>query len=263
MLIAEGRQAEVLRRPDGTVVKLMRETDDHRWVEREAAALRAVEARGISVPRVVEVLEVDGRPGLAMTHVEGDDLFGLVASRPWRVRSLARSMGTLHATLHGLPAPEVLPSTHDVLTEDIQEADTLSGPQRDAALAALATLPTGDGLSHGDMHFGNLLGDPRHPVVIDWGGATRGDPTADVALTVLMHRMARPGPGTPGLVRAVAPVGARLIVGAYLAAYRRDRPLDGDLLERWIVVRAAARLTHGIEDEDAGLRSVVAAAFGP
>lgn len=261
MLIAEGRQAEVYRRPDGKVVKLMRSADDHPWVEREAAAIRAVEAQGIPVPRLHETLEVDGRPGLAMDPIEGDDLFALVGARPWLLRPLARRMGTLHARLHELPAPDALPTVHDVLGGHIDEAD-LSPDQRGRAHTELAALPAGDRLCHGDMHFGNLLGDPNEPVIIDWGGATAGDATSDVAITVLMHRLARPGPGTPALVRITAPLGARFITGAYLASYRRARPLDDDLLERWVAVHAAARLAHGIDDEDAGLREIVTAAFG-
>ena len=75
--------------------------------------------------------------------------------------------------------------------------------------------------------------------------------------------MAKPGPGAPTLVRTLAPVGARYIARRYLAAYRGVRPVDGDLLERWLVVRAAARLAHGIADERDGLRRVVTDAFGP
>lgn len=262
MLIAEGRQAEVYRRPDGKVVKLMRSADDHPWVEREAAAIRAVEAQGIPVPRLHETLEVDGRPGLAMDPIEGDDLFALVGARPWLLRPLARRMGALHAQLHELAAPGALPSAHDVLGGHIDEAD-LSPGQRGRAHDELAALPDGDRLCHGDMHFGNLLGDPRRPVVIDWGAATAGSVTSDVAITVLMHRLARPGPGTPAVVRIAAPFGARFITGAYLASYRRSRTLDTELLERWVAVHAAARLAHGIDDEDEGLKATVATAFGP
>jgi thiamine kinase len=262
-LLAEGRQAEVFLRPDGAVVKLMRDPGDHLWIEREAAALHAVAAEGHAVPEVVAVLEVDGRPGLAMSRVDGTDLMEVMGDRPWLVPSLGAVMGSLHASLHGCRAPDELPSLDRVLAGHIGAAHELSETQRTAALEALGGLPTGDRLCHGDMHLGNLIGDRTDPVVIDWGAATRGDPTADVALTVLMHRMAKPGPGAPALVRTLAPVGARYIARRYLAAYRKVRPVDGELLERWLAVHAAARLSHGIDDERSGLRRVVAGAFGP
>jgi aminoglycoside phosphotransferase (APT) family kinase protein len=262
-LLAEGRQAEVFVRPDGTVVKLMRDPADHLWIEREAAALQAVAAAGLAVPEVVAVLEVDGRPGLAMTRVEGADLMTLMGAKPWLVASLGSLLGRLHAALNGIRAPDELPVMADVLAGHVGEAVGLSDSQRTAALHALEELPVADRLCHGDLHLANLIGDRAHPVVIDWGGATRGDPTADVALTVLMHRMAKPGPHAPPLVRTLAPVGARIIVRRYLAAYRRVRPVDPDRLERWIAVHAAARLAHGIDEEGPGLRAVVADAFGP
>lgn len=64
--------------------------------------------------------------------------------------------------------------------------------------------------------------------------------------------------------RALAPVGRRLLRSGYLAAYRRRRPLDADLLRRWTVVNAAARLAEGIPAEGGPLlrllRSWVASA---
>lgn len=261
-LVAEGRQAEVYLRPDGAVVKLMRDPAHVLWVEREAAALEAVAADGVSVPDVVGVLEIDGRPGLAMSRVEGHDLMTVMGAKPWLVPSLADIMGALHAALHRTRGPDDIPALPEVLAGLITDAADLSEQQRAAALGALDRLPTDDRLCHGDMHLGNLIGDPADPVVIDWGGATRGDPTADVALTVLMHRMAKPGPGAPGLVRAFAPLGARYISRRYLAAYGKARTVERDLLERWLAVNAAARLAHGIDDERDGLRKVVAGAFG-
>lgn len=262
-LLAEGRQAEVYLRPDGTVVKLMRDPRHQLWIEREAVAMQAVALDGLSVPEVIAVLQVDGRPGLAMTRVEGADLMNVMGDKPWLVPSLGAMMGRLHATLHGSRAPDELPALAEVLAGHIAGATELSEGQRSAALDALDELPTSDRLCHGDMHLGNLIGDRTDPVVIDWGGATSGDPTADVALTVLMHRLAKPGPGAPALVRTLAPVGARTIAWRYLASYRRVRTVDVDLLERWVSVHAAARLAHGIGDERDGLRAVVAHAFGP
>lgn len=261
-LVAEGRQAEVYLRPDGAMVKLMRDPAHGLWIEREAIALGAVAADGLAVPEVVEVLDADGRPGLAMNRVEGADLMTVMGAKPWLVPSLASTMGTLHAAMHRTRGPHQLPALPEVLAGHIADATELSEHQRAAASYALARLPDGDRLCHGDMHLGNLIGDPAHPVVIDWGGATRGDPTADVALTVLMHRMAKPGPGASALVRTFAPVAARYIARRYLAAYGRARTVDGDLLERWVAVHAAARLAHGIDDERDGLRGVVTTAFG-
>src|SRR5262249_59440484 len=105
--------------------------------------------------------------------------------------------------------------------------------RRDAALALPDTLPAGDRLCHGDFHLGNMIGTWAHAEVIDWGDATRGDPLADVARTDLLHRVGEPGPGTPALLRVVAPLGRGLLTDRYLAAYRRRPPLDPRLVDPW------------------------------
>lgn len=260
--LAEGRQAEVFLRSDGTVVKLMRDADDGPWIEREVLAIRAVTGRGITVPMVLEVIDVDGRAGLVMERIEGRDLFQLLGARPWRTFDLGRLLGRLHAAVHQHAAPIELRRHHDVIGEWIDDADLLTPSQRRAARAALDELPRGDRLAHGDHHLGNLIGDPAAPTIIDRGAATAADPVADVAQTVLMHRVAQPGPGTPGLVRALAPVGGRVLAASYLRGYREVTPVDVDAVERWVPVLAAARLVHHIDDEVPALRAIATAAFG-
>ena len=47
----------------------------------------------------------------------------------------------------------------------------------------------------------------------------------------------------------IAPVARRLLVSTYLRAYAREAPLDRELVERWLPVCAAARLSEDIEQE--------------
>jgi hypothetical protein len=47
----------------------------------------------------------------------------------------------------------------------------------------------------------------------------------------------------------LAPVARRGLLAAYLRAYGREASLDRDLVERWLPVWAAARLSEDIEPE--------------
>ena len=49
-----------------------------------------------------------------------------------------------------------------------------------ALLEAIAEMPDGDRLCHGDFHPLNILGDTADPLIIDWPDARRGEPAADV-----------------------------------------------------------------------------------
>jgi aminoglycoside phosphotransferase (APT) family kinase protein len=248
-LLAEGREAEVFLRPDGTVLKLLRDPAWASRAEREAAALRTLRDHGHAAPAVVDVVTVDGRPGLVLERIEGDNLLALLGHRPQSVLAVARATAVVHLAMHDCPAPGGLPDLHDEVHRRLDVADLLAPAADGAVRRMLDGLPRGDRLCHGDLHPGNILGSLAAPAVIDWGDATRGDPVGDVARTVVLHRFAALPPGSPSSLRALAGVGRRLLVGRYLATYRRSRPVGRDALDRWIVVRAAARLGDPVPDE--------------
>jgi aminoglycoside phosphotransferase (APT) family kinase protein len=250
---AEGREAEVFRLRDGSVLKLMRDPDALARVEREAAAMRALIEHGHRAPAVRGTIDVDGRPGLVTEYIEGADLFTKLGTHPWKIWHAGSVMARTHAAMHECRAPESLPDLHDELRRRITAATLLPSGQAEAVLVLLGQLPQGDRLCHGDFHLGNLLGDWDTPVVIDWGDAARGDPLADVARTELLHRLGEPPPGTSRFLRALIPIGRGILANRYVSTYRRCHGIDQARLERWKLVRAAARLAEGIDSETGSL----------
>ena len=89
--------------------------------------------------------------------------------------------------------------------------------------------------------------------MIDWTNGTRGDPAADVARTLVLAGGGALDEDAPVVVRLLAPSARRLLVAGYLRAYARGAPLDRDLVERWLPVWAAARLSEDIPSERAAL----------
>jgi Ser/Thr protein kinase RdoA (MazF antagonist) len=252
-LLAAGREADVFVHGDTTVLKLWRDPGYAGRPRTEAAALRALEAAGHLAPRAIDVVTVDGRPGLVLERVDGTDLLERLGSRPLDVFAVGRVMGDVHAAMHDCAAPVELPALRDVLRERITAAGALPEELRAPALGLLDTLPDGDRLCHGDLHPGNMLGTLSAPVVIDWADAARGDPVADVARTAVIHRVAVPPPGAPRTVRALTRAGRRILRDRYLAAYRGHRPVDPASFDRWEVVRAAARCWEPVPDEHVAL----------
>jgi aminoglycoside phosphotransferase (APT) family kinase protein len=246
-LLGQGREAEVFARPDGSVLKLLRQASQS--ADRELAALAAVAHSDVLAPTVLGRTTIDGRPGLLLERVNGPDLLSLVGSRPWLLRRAGLVLAQVQARLHAVSAPAALPDLRSELTCRIRSLTSLPPDLASWSLSILDGLPDGDRLCHGDLHLGNILGGLDTPVLVDWGEAARGDPVGDVANTWLVHHMGQPPPGTSLQMRAVIPVARGVVVSRYLSSYRRLRAFDVGLFRRWQIVRVAARFYAGIEDE--------------
>ena len=251
--IAEGREAEIFARDDGTVLKLYREGASPEQPAHEAAAMEAAAEAGAPVPASHGVTTAMGRPGLIMERVDGLDLLTQIGKKPWTIFPAGSAMGRAHAALHAAQAPASLPVIKQVMPGLIRESTLVPDDLGGFAIEALSRLPDGDRLCHGDYHPANVIMTAKGPIVIDWPNAAAGDPHADVARTVLTLRIAQVPEDQPAWLRAMTGVGRRILLSRYLAAYRKSRPLDMALVERWIVPVAA----HRLREEVTGEREVI------
>jgi aminoglycoside phosphotransferase (APT) family kinase protein len=251
--LAEGREAEILSWGEGRVLRLYRDPAAGARADREMRALAAVRSVLALVPAPFERIQWQGRPGIVMEQVLGPDAMSEISRQPWRMPQLAALSGRIHAELNGIAAPAALPALRAELRERIAQEAAVPDRLRGPALAALERLPDGTALCHGDFQVANLLLGPGGPVVIDWGYATRGDPDADFARSLLMTRLGSLPPGTPRLIRWGRPLGTALFRLAYQRAYQRGRPCDPARVRRWTLVRVVERLADRIPEERARL----------
>jgi aminoglycoside phosphotransferase (APT) family kinase protein len=247
--IAQGREAEIFAYGDGKVLRLHKHVDAMPWLEREAAAMRAAGAAGVRVPAVFETTTVDGRPGLVMERIDGIDMLTIVGKQPWQVFAVGATTGRMHAALHEVVAPAVIPTTKQRMRDRIEHSPLVPHELKAPVFDVLDSLPDGDRLCHGDFHPGNLLRTDGDAVIIDWPNVTSGDPTADYVRTDLMMRMGSIPPGAPLVIRYGAYFARGLMRGSYTRAYRRVRPIDNTLADRWFVPVMATRLCDEIPEE--------------
>lgn len=249
--IGAGREADVYAWGGDAVVKLYRPGfGGHRA---EEMALRSLEGHGVA-PRLIDIVDRDGRTGLVLERLDGADMLTLLQRQPWRVLSLARALAKAHLAVHAAQAPGELPDLRQVLAARIQDA-VVPPRLRDFALRVLDGLPDGDRLCHGDYHPGNVLLTADRVAVIDWAGAARGVPEADHARAMLLLRWADPLPGTPLLSRALLATGRALFADGYARTYASDGKLSSRQMGSWLIVHVAARLSEGIEVEQPRLIS--------
>lgn len=253
-----GRTAEIFVWQEGTILKLYRDWCPPNWVDHEAHIAAVVNQAGLPAPRAFDIVEVNGRRGLVYERVDGDSMLQEMLRQPLMLPRYGRMLADLHLEMHRQSAP-TLPSQRSQLEQSINAAKSLPDDLRTAALQALARLPDGDRLCHGDFHPENVLMTAKGPLIIDWMTANRGNPWADVARTHLLLTIGQTPAHINILMRMLILVGRRTFYRAYLGRYQSQTPEGKQQFHAWIPVLAAARLNEEIANEQQALLAIVTA----
>lgn len=246
-LIGRGRTAEIFEWPDNRVLKLFNLGWTAEQVQAEAYASQAIYALRLPIPAMHGLADHAERHGIVYERVNGPTLLQHMTAQPWRLLPAARMLAELHHQIHSCRVAG-LPSQHQKLAQAIASAPGLIDEMREHAHAALAQLPKGDTLSHGDFHPENVVLSLHGPVIIDWATATQGHPLADVARTALLLRVASPPAGSTAQ-RMLIGFGRALFHRAYLRRYLALSGNQHEALAEWERVVSIARLDEGIDDE--------------
>ena len=251
-LIAAGRTADVYAWSSDQVIKLF-----HPWFELdsilfEQKVAQVVQASGLPVPAVGEIIQVKGRNGLIYQRVDGRSMWETLRRQPWRLVSFARRMAELHVALHAVAAPADFPDQRGRFQRRIQQEGALPQDTRQQLLDLLERLPAEDRICHGDFHPGNILITAQDEVIIDWIDVTRGSPLADLARTSIIALGAA---ATQQVPQAWMKVILRLFHALYLRRYFQLRPGGYEEYCHWLPVVAAARLAENMPELEAWLVS--------
>lgn len=253
--IALGRTAEVFALGEGEILKLLRPGFPAGIVKHEADAARIVAHVYPGAPHLIRELSVDGRIGLVYERIDGPTMDSFVKAHLGQVQRLGRTLGELHATMHGADGAGLADQVASIEAAIDGAASDLPIGARETALRRLVRMPSGSSVCHGDLHPGNVILGTARAVIIDWGNARTGNPVADVARSVYLIRDT-PMQGA-WLLRPVVGALRRQFVGAYLARYRELRTLDLTELRAWRLPILAARLAEGIDEERLGLLAAI------
>jgi tRNA A-37 threonylcarbamoyl transferase component Bud32 len=249
-LLAEGRTAEVYAWGTDQVIKLYREGWSPKSAQREYQQALASQLTGYRVPKVGELIKVEGRHGITYERIEGRTMLEEAFKKPWKMRYFGRQQALLHAEMHTLSASGLIPVT-ERLAQKIQGTDHLTQAVKSEILTQLAVLPREDKLLHGDFHPDNIMMTADGPVIIDWIDAALGHPLADLARTMVLFRVGVP-PGNPLITLA-----DKVFLHPYLPTYFQHSQYAPGELDAWMLPVAAARLEENIPHEVEPLISMV------
>jgi hypothetical protein len=151
-LIARGNTSDVWRWSPTTVVKVLRPEIPRDWAALEVDITRRVYEAGLPAPATDGVVEVDGRPGVVLEHIDGVSMWSQMKASPALLPRLIEELVDLQVMIHTAGPLTGLPDLTTRLHGKIDEAEHLPAHERDEAHGLLADMPTGESLCHGDMH---------------------------------------------------------------------------------------------------------------
>lgn len=231
-------------------MKLLRPGFSEAALRTEAQKTASAVAAGVQAPAVHGFEEVDGRLGVVFDRAYGRLMLDEILSAPHRVRRWGALLAEFHVRLMEHESDQ-LPDVREVLAEKIRLAEALTKEQRRQSLDALATLPEGTAVLHGDFHPLNVYLSESGPTIIDWLDASRGPIEADIVRSLWLTSRHVIPPDFPNRW-AIAPAAVMLGRSYRLTVLRLIGLSEADL-QPWRLPVIAGRLSEGIQHEEKSL----------
>ncbi|GAK14363.1 phosphotransferase family protein [Geomicrobium sp. JCM 19039] len=232
---AKGNTAD-LYRCEHHVVKVFKEYLPKTEALYEAQKQRLAYSTGLRVPRVADVIEVEGRQAIVMEYIQGKPIGPLLQKNEQQDEFYIRVCVDVHVEIHQIqPEFDALEPMTGKLRRQLNASD-LERNIVDLLLNRLSTFQFEPRLCHGDFHPNNVLIDQEDVTIIDWVDASVGDRRADVARTYIL------------IAQSSLPLAKQ-----YLTIYCEQAGVIEEEIYQWIPIIAAARLTEHLESEDSGI----------
>lgn len=247
-MIGQGNTAEIYRLADHKILKLYRRGLPKVVAEREYQNGLVIQTILEHVPKVYEIVEIEGRLGILFEEICGKDMLKLILSSPWNMNAYARKLAHYHLGIQR-PVSDRLWSVKEKLRNDLDSVDTLSDEYREVILRSLDGLPDGDTLCHFDFHPGNIMIANQQPYFLDWMTACRGDACADVARTGILMKYGEVI-NASWIVKRLISLAQRHIYKTYIREYLLISEQTIEAIQQWELPVAAARLREWISDHE-------------
>ena len=178
------RPNKVVYKDGDTVLKIFNEDFSKSDVLNEALNQSRVEETGLHIPKVLEVMKIDGKWAIRTEYVPGKTLQQLIDENPDKKDEYLETLVDLQMLVHSKRSP-LLNKLKDKMNRKISQAD-LDATTRYDLHTRLEGMPKHNKVCHGDFRPSNvIISEDGTPYVIDWSHATQGNASADAARTYL------------------------------------------------------------------------------
>ena len=198
----------------------------------EALNQARVETTGLNVPKIKEVLTIDGKWAIVSEYIKGKTLDRLMQENLDKKDEYIELLVDLQLTILSKTCP-MLNKLKDKMNRKISASD-LDATTRYDLHTRLDSMPKHDKLCHGDFNPSNvIITDDGTPYIIDWSHATQGNASADAARTYLLFWLSGDIDGA----------------NKYLDLFCKKSDTAKQYVQKWLPIVAASQLVKGNDKE--------------
>ena len=229
--IAKGGQADIYKN-NGMAVKLFRKDISKYDVEYEMNLQKMACQMGLPVPKIYDMVEIDGKYGIVMDYIEGIPVGKIMLeNKKDALKYLIKSI-EIQIDLNKIIAANFPPMV-EKLEQKINKAYILNEDLIQNILEDLEKITFQRLLCHGDFHVLNLLETTDGIKIIDWVDSSAGNPEFDVCRTYILYSET-----------------SEEIAGLYIDNYCKITKTPKNEILNNAPIIAAARLGENLDDEN-------------
>ncbi len=226
------RNRKTVYRDGDRCIKVFGDEYSKAYVFNEALNQARIEETGLTIPRVLEVTQIDGKWAMVSEYIKGKTLDRLMNEEPERYDEYMALFVDLQLNIHTKHCPS-LPKMKDVMTRGII-ATELEATVRYELHTRLESTSKHNKVCHGDYDPTNIIiTESGTPYIVDWSHATQGNAEADAAATYLFFCLR--GDVTGGKT--------------YLDIFCERSGMDSKEVCKWVPIVAASLLARANEPE--------------
>lgn len=198
----------------------------------EALNQARIEETGLHIPKIKEVLTIDGKWAIVSEYIKGKTLAQLMEEHPEKKSEYLELLVDLQMQVHAKTCP-LLTKLKDKMNRKISAAD-LDATTRYDLHTRLEGMPKHNKVCHGDFNPSNVvIAEDGTPYILDWAHVTQGNASADVARTYLLFWLNGDFDGAK----------------EYLDLFCKKSGTEKRYVEKWMPIVAASQSVKGNEKE--------------
>ncbi len=230
-IISERINKKIYRDGD-KCIKVFDECYSKADVLNEALNQARIEETGLNIPKIIEILMIDGKWSIVSEFIEGKTLAQLMAEFPEKTNEYLELLVDLQLSIHSKKSP-LLNKLKDKMNRKISQTN-LDATTRYELHTRLEGMPKHTKVCHGDFNPSNIIiKEDGTPYIIDWSHATQGNASADVARTYLLFCLN----------------GNDDIANKYLDLFCKKSDTAKQYVQKWMPIVAASQSVKGNEHE--------------